>query len=342
MLINNTSRSRVMFLVCAVVATTSYPSYAGDVGLNMYIGTSIGYQFADDDNYNRADPSGATIGTMFGVGVNDAWKWDVGYYSAQELTTKDGNITVDPAWWESAFRYDWRIDNRYSIYSRVGAAYWDINKKIKHIAPENLDASGLSPLFEIGIRYALTPKLTLDGGLKYIDQIGSHLTGQYDSTVINFGLNYEIFDKQKTQPIAAEVDKVSVSTSVIETAPVLHLETHSQSKYIVPFGFASSVLDSGNLQLEEALYLLSQYKTSQAVITGHTDSIGTKEANYRLSLQRAGEVKKYLISKGIQGSRIKVVAMGEDAPVANNNTAKGRKANIRAEILIPEFTFEAE
>lgn len=68
-------------------------------------------------------------------------------------------------------------------------------------------------------------------------------------------------------------------------------------------------------------------------ITGHTDSIGSKENNYNLSVARASAVKKYLIDQGIQAGRITTSGEGETHPVTSNSTESGRALNRRVEFL---------
>lgn len=67
-----------------------------------------------------------------------------------------------------------------------------------------------------------------------------------------------------------------------------------------------------------------------ATIVGHTDSTGNRQANIRLSRDRANSVRTYLIHNfGIRGSRIKALGYGPDRPVASNKTKEGRMKNRR-------------
>jgi outer membrane protein OmpA-like peptidoglycan-associated protein len=68
-------------------------------------------------------------------------------------------------------------------------------------------------------------------------------------------------------------------------------------------------------------------------IVGHTDSVGSREYNYRLGQRRADASKRYLVSNGgLQPSRIRTASAGADNPVATNDTAAGRAMNRRIEI----------
>jgi OmpA-OmpF porin, OOP family len=74
---------------------------------------------------------------------------------------------------------------------------------------------------------------------------------------------------------------------------------------------------------------------AKAVVKGHTDSIGSKSYNLRLSKVRANSVKQYLVKQfGIKGSRIATKGYGFSKPIADNDTEEGRQKNRRVEIFI--------
>lgn len=85
-------------------------------------------------------------------------------------------------------------------------------------------------------------------------------------------------------------------------------------------------------QLAEALLQLGS--DQQFVIEGHTDSRGSAAYNRRLSRLRALAVRSYLISRGVDPSRIRAEGRGEDEPVADNGDAEGRANNRRVEIIV--------
>ena len=71
-------------------------------------------------------------------------------------------------------------------------------------------------------------------------------------------------------------------------------------------------------------------------VEGHTDSTGAATYNQKLSQQRADSVMDFLGRQGIATQRMKSVGYGMDRPVADNNSAEGRKKNRRVEIVIAE------
>lgn len=68
-------------------------------------------------------------------------------------------------------------------------------------------------------------------------------------------------------------------------------------------------------------------------ITGHTDERGSSEYNLALGLRRAAELKAYLVSSGIDASRIDISSMGEERPAAQGSTEAAWAQNRRAEFV---------
>jgi OOP family OmpA-OmpF porin len=68
------------------------------------------------------------------------------------------------------------------------------------------------------------------------------------------------------------------------------------------------------------------------IAVGHTDSVGASEYNQKLSVARSEAVKAYLVSKGIDKSRIYTEGKGDKNPVADNKSSAGRAKNRRVEV----------
>ncbi|MFV9675756.1 MAG: OmpA family protein, partial [Anaerolineales bacterium] len=69
-------------------------------------------------------------------------------------------------------------------------------------------------------------------------------------------------------------------------------------------------------------------------IVGHTDNVGDENDNKVLSEQRAVSVRDYLVSKGLDDSKVVTTGMGAALPMASNDTEEGRAKNRRVEILV--------
>jgi OOP family OmpA-OmpF porin len=80
---------------------------------------------------------------------------------------------------------------------------------------------------------------------------------------------------------------------------------------------------------------LKKYPDTNAVVEGHTDNVGTPEANQMLSRDRAESVMNYLvIEQRIASNRISAVGYGDTRPIADNSTEDGKRANRRINTVI--------
>ncbi len=100
----------------------------------------------------------------------------------------------------------------------------------------------------------------------------------------------------------------------------------------------STLLPAAQNRLNQVADALLVNKERKLTIEGYTDSQGTSSYNMVLSQQRADAVRSYLISRGYPGELIQAQGIGEESPVANNNTAEGRANNRRVEIVVNHAT----
>lgn len=107
----------------------------------------------------------------------------------------------------------------------------------------------------------------------------------------------------------------------------------------VLFKYKSFALtDSAKAELDKLALqygaLMKEYAPLKLQVSGHTDSVGSDKYNVKLSQKRAKSVLDYLVSKGINKSRIISIGFGESKPVATNKTDAGRQQNRRVEIKL--------
>ncbi len=89
--------------------------------------------------------------------------------------------------------------------------------------------------------------------------------------------------------------------------------------------------------LDDVVKIMSENAGMSLAIDGHTDNVGKDDYNQTLSDNRANSVKAYLVSKGIDESRITATGHGETMPIADNKTAKGRQQNRRSELTLSYY-----
>ncbi len=100
-------------------------------------------------------------------------------------------------------------------------------------------------------------------------------------------------------------------------------------------GKATIMADSNSL-LAQVVDAIVKNGIKRVKVEGHTDNRGDKAFNQKLSEDRAKAVADYLISQGVEASRLESQGFGDSKPVAPNLTARGRELNRRVEFIILE------
>lgn len=86
--------------------------------------------------------------------------------------------------------------------------------------------------------------------------------------------------------------------------------------------------------LERKAQWLKDNPRVNVVIEGHTDEAGTPEYNLALGDRRAGNVKSFLIRRGIESSRLAVVSFGKEQPVESGESEEFRAKNRRVHFVV--------
>ena len=149
---------------------------------------------------------------------------------------------------------------------------------------------------------------------------------------------------------AKETAKEAASTAFVATesrAPreahdrgsALRIVSRADGRYIttepILFNSAQAAIRPGSLStLGKLADLLKAQPEIKLMIIGYTDNLGLEENNSRVSRERASAVRDFLVSRGIEASRMEYKGMGSQNPIASNDTQLGRQANRRIEFLI--------
>jgi OOP family OmpA-OmpF porin len=131
-------------------------------------------------------------------------------------------------------------------------------------------------------------------------------------------------------PVAAVAPEPAPAPEPVVEAckPTLETVTVSAEKL---FGFDKAKLkDEGKADLDDAAAKIKANPDIELVmVTGHTDRIGSDAYNQKLSERRANQVKAYLVSQGVEESRLQAVGKGESEPVVDCAGVKGTKKLIK-------------
>lgn len=103
----------------------------------------------------------------------------------------------------------------------------------------------------------------------------------------------------------------------------------------VEFLFDSTeLLESSSSILDAVAEVLRTHAELRVRVEGHTDNVGTREHNLRLSRARAEAVVRYLVDHGVAQDRLSSEGFGTSRPVGSNDTDEGRAQNRRVEFVI--------
>jgi len=105
----------------------------------------------------------------------------------------------------------------------------------------------------------------------------------------------------------------------------------------VQFAVDSAAIQPGFRDtLAKVADVLRRHPGTAVTVIGHTDSTGAESYNQQLSERRARAVRDELVAMGVSGERLTTMGRGETEPRASNDTATGRAANRRVELVLTE------
>jgi len=136
--------------------------------------------------------------------------------------------------------------------------------------------------------------------------------------------NDGIVDSKDNCPSTAEATKVDSTGCKLQQSFVLKG---------VNFLTGSDVLaDESKTNLDDIATIFTNNPDLKVEIAGYTDNRGNIRFNQQLSQKRAESVKSYLVSQGVNESRMQAKGYGIDSPIADNATSQGRAINRRVEL----------
>ena len=134
------------------------------------------------------------------------------------------------------------------------------------------------------------------------------------------------------------VEKQAMKQDVVADASALGKSIKESGKatlYGIYFDTGKSdIKPESQAELTEIAKLLKDNAGLKLYMVGHTDNVGTYEANMKLSQDRAMAVVSELVNKyKVEAARLKACGDGPTAPVASNENADGRALNRRVELV---------
>ena len=159
------------------------------------------------------------------------------------------------------------------------------------------------------------------------DNRKSALIGAGVGALAGGGIGYYM-DVQEAK-LRQELEATGVSVTRSGNSIILNMPGN------VTFDTASSDISADFYRVLNSIALVfNEYEKTYIDIYGHTDSVGDANYNMSLSQRRADSVSRYLQTRGVISQRLLTRGMGEDYPIASNDTKQGRAQNRRVEIKL--------
>lgn len=125
---------------------------------------------------------------------------------------------------------------------------------------------------------------------------------------------------------------LSSNADPIDVARALSLQ-------VINFDVDKAIIPEVNKPLlDKAADIIKGLPNISLLIMGHTDATADNAHNVALSQERATAIKAYLIAKGVDASKLMTKGMGEQYPIADNETEQGRFRNRRIEFAVYDQT----
>jgi len=227
------------------------------------------------------------------------------------------------------------------VYKERDAAYWyryfkvqkETDKQGKEV---ELGGSSVNNLADNAQLFGLAPGSVDAFGATYT-VFGNVVKSQYPELMGSFYPVEKVTDLSYLKELYAEGPKTAADT-VSFSGDAKMKQVVSKKAWDIQFQSASaSFTPETQKQLAQLRDDLVVAGGTMVEIHGHTDAHGSADANMRLSEERAFAVKRWLEASAPSSfpeGRIKVVAHGQNEPVAPNATAEGRAKNRRVVIVL--------
>ena len=138
----------------------------------------------------------------------------------------------------------------------------------------------------------------------------------------------------------AVTDKATLRAQLEERLNQI-LQTRDSARGLI-VNMSDVLFDSGKYSLNpgareklaKVAGILLSYPSLNIAVGGYTDNVGSDDKNQRLSENRAGSVRDYLIKQGVESGSVSATGFGNASPVASNDNSGGRQSNRRVELVV--------
>ncbi len=349
-------QSLVFFLIVAIASSGFCQIRPGTYSISPFVGN---YAFEGNQSLESKPFYGLRVGYDFTKHLGAELVFD---HVATKYTGATNKINTDVFNYRLEGLYHFMPESNFVPFIAVGAGGQSVNYES---GPQN--KSRLAADYGYGIKYFVTDWFAFRVDIRHVLAFDS----VYNNMEIAAGLSI-LFGGTKPAPAAVVKEPEPEPATMVkepEAAPVVAVvEERKKEPEAAPVvedaeqkkeaeavaAVAKEIIEKGRAtinvkfdfdkaeikpafhqEIKKFAGVLNKYPELKIVIEGHTDNIGGKKYNQKLSMKRAESVKNYLIKKfGINDSRLKAKGYGESKPIADNKTAAGRHKNRRVEAVV--------
>lgn len=335
---NNTKK----IALAAAILCASGATMAQEINPSWYIQPSVvGMKPDSDFGVSKKDVGG---GLKFGKAISPMWDIQMGatHVRAEENNNRYHQTTLGA----DALLMFSRKNFRPFVLIGAGVERDKVENRFRNTAANSpYINAGLG--FQLGLsdRWSMQADYrTVQGHLRHEDRFGF---GRSNNKYLTVGFNYAF----NSPPVAAAPAPMVVAepapVAVVEAPPAPPAPAPAPARFekvtmsaTELFEFDKATLRMPQPKLDEiAAALQADTSITDVDVTGYTDRLGSTKYNQKLSERRAMAVRDYLVSKGIDGSRLKAYGKGEANPVVECHDKK-RSALIAC--LAPNRRVEVE
>ena len=149
-----------------------------------------------------------------------------------------------------------------------------------------------------------------------------------------------IANQAQQQAAQADSDKAAMRAQ-LEVRLNEILQTRDSARGLI-VSMSDVIFDTGRYSLKpgareklaKVAGILIAYPSLNIAVGGYTDNVGGDDMNQKLSENRAGSVRDYLVQQGVVASTVSATGFGNSSPVASNDNSAGRQENRRVELVV--------
>jgi outer membrane protein OmpA-like peptidoglycan-associated protein len=164
----------------------------------------------------------------------------------------------------------------------------------------------------------------------------SLLQGDLEAAKANLAL-----ERERLRQVMAEAQRRfnELQSEIIQVSKDARGTIISMSDILFETGKATLTADL-RTNLARIAGILMVYKEPNILVEGHTDNVGTREFNQKLSEDRATGVMNFLVENGVAQERLTAIGSAFDKPIADNATQEGRAKNRRVDLIIQDANLD--